>query len=49
MKMFCQRGGRTWLASANPFYPDIEFGEESEVVIEGVVTWTLHRHSGAWR
>ena len=47
VKMFCQRGGRTWLASANPLYPDIELSDESEVVIEGVVTWTLHRHGGA--
>ena len=36
--------GRIWLESANREYPDIELGSESVLVIEGVVTHTIHAH-----
>ena len=38
------RRGRMWLESANPDYPDIEITGEATLIIEGVITYTIHAH-----
>ena len=43
IKFFCREGGRVWLESANPDYPPIPVGPDAELVIEGVLTWSLHK------
>ena len=43
IKFFCREGNRMWLESANPDYPPIEVGPDAELVIEGVLTWSLHK------
>ncbi len=40
-------GKRVWLESANREYPDISITGEATLVIEGVVTHTIHKHRHA--
>lgn len=43
VKCLKQRGRRTWLAPANPCYPNIEITGREYVHIWGVVTYVLHK------
>lgn len=43
VKFLKQRAGRTWLAPANPDYPNIEITGREYVHIWGVVTYVLHK------
>jgi DNA polymerase V len=43
VKQFRRRGRRVRLEGGNPAYPDIEVGEDAELVIFGCVTWILNR------
>ena len=43
-KQLCLTNKKVWLSSANREYPDIEITGECTLVIEGVVTHTIHAH-----
>lgn len=43
VKRLVRRGHRTWLAPANPDYPEIEITMREYVHIWGVVTYVLHK------
>ncbi len=45
VKRLIRRGSRTWLAPANPDYPEIEITRREYVHIWGIVTYVLHRLS----
>lgn len=44
IKRLFRRAGRIKLQAANPTFSDIEFREGQELVVWGVVTWTLKGH-----
>lgn len=43
VKRLKRAGGKTWLAPANPEYPDIDITDREYVYIWGVVTYVIHR------
>ncbi|MDE5831662.1 MAG: translesion error-prone DNA polymerase V autoproteolytic subunit [Desulfovibrio sp.] len=45
VKRLQRRGKRTWLAPANPDYPEIEITNLEYVHIWGVVTYVIHKFS----
>jgi len=50
IKRFIRQNGRIILASDNPVFRPIEFTGDMELIIFGVVTFTLHRHrERRWR
>lgn len=44
IKRLHQKKGRTALIAANPTFPCIDLKDGQELVVWGVVTWTLRRH-----
>ena len=46
-KRFRKEGKRVWLESANREYPTIVPGPETEMIVEGVITYSIHRQRGA--
>ena len=42
VKRYCVREGRAWLVPDNPQYKAIPIGEADELVIWGVVTYSVH-------
>ena len=43
VKRLTRKNGKTWLASANPDYPEFEITNREHVHIWGVVTYVLHK------
>ncbi len=43
VKRLTRKNGKTWLASANPGYPEFEITNREHVHIWGVVTYVLHK------
>lgn len=43
VKRLTRKNGKTWLASANPEYPEFEITNREHVHIWGVVTYVLHK------
>ncbi|MCK9510747.1 MAG: translesion error-prone DNA polymerase V autoproteolytic subunit [Pigmentiphaga sp.] len=44
IKRLFKRAGRVKLCAANPTFSDIEIRDAQELVVWGVVTWTLKKH-----